>query len=442
MSTRLRNVEPVETIHVEMETEGALRHVGDIVRRDRVLYFAYDPAFRALGLELSPFRMRPGTDLYEGPRGLFDGLHGVFNDSLPDGWGRLLLDRKLREGGILPGSLTPLDRLAMVGSRGMGALRYRPEHPQRARARKPHIDLDELAESARLVLEDDADVVIDHLLALGGSSSGARPKALVGLSADGRRLVHGVDDLAPGFEHWIVKFRAREDPVDIGAIEHAYALMSQEAGVDMPETALFPSKRGPGHFGIRRFDREGNRRVHMLTACGLLHADHRMPSIGYVELLKATRLLTRREAEVDRMFARMVFNVLAHNRDDHTKNHSFVMAEDGTWSVAPAYDVTFSAGPGGYHALLVGSDVRDPGIDEIRSVAAAADVRDAVVRACIDRTLAAVARWPEFAEASGVSRSMLDQVDATINPGRHDPKPRPRGAKSARKSSKTPSSEA
>lgn len=418
MSGASRTLDPVDLIHVEMEVGGILRPVGDIARRNRTLYFAYDPAFRALGLELSPFRLRPGVALYEGPRDLFDGLHGVFNDSLPDGWGRLLLDRKLRQGGILPGSLTPLDRLAMVGSRGMGALRYRPEHPQRADGEKPAVDLDDLAESARLVLEDDADVVIDHLLALGGSSSGARPKALVGRSADGRRLVHGVDDLPPGVEHWIVKFRSREDPPDIGAIEQAYALMAREAGIDMPETTLFPSARGPGHFGVKRFDRDGNRRIHMLTACGLLHADHRIPSIGYADLLKATRFLTRREAEVDRMFARMVFNVLARNRDDHTKNHSFLMAEDGTWSVAPAYDVTFSAGPGGCHALPVGGDVRDPGIAEIREVAAAAAIRASVVRDCIDRTRAALVRWREFAAASGVSRAMLGQIAATIDPGR------------------------
>lgn len=122
MSGASRTLDPVDLIHVEMEVGGILRPVGDIARRNRTLYFAYDPAFRALGLELSPFRLRPGVALYEGPRDLFDGLHGVFNDSLPDGWGRLLLDRKLWQGGILPGSLTPLDRLAMVGSRGMGAL--------------------------------------------------------------------------------------------------------------------------------------------------------------------------------------------------------------------------------------------------------------------------------------------------------------------------------
>lgn len=416
MNVRLRKTAPVNVIHVEMEVHGVLWRVGDIARRDRVLYFAYDPGFRALGLELSPFLMRPGGNLYEGPRDLFDGLHGVFNDSLPDGWGRLLLDRMLRRRGVSPGALTPLDRLAMVGSRGMGALRYRPAHAPRTRAQP--IDLDELAENARLVLEDDADVVIDHLLALGGASSGARPKALVGLSPSGDRLVHGVDDLAPGFEHWIVKFRAREDPADIGAIERAYALMAAEAGVDMPETKLLPSARGPGHFAIKRFDRDGNRRIHMLSACGLLHADHRIPSIGYVELLKATRFLTRREMEVERMFARMVFNVLAHNRDDHTKNHSFLMSEDGTWAVAPAYDVTYSAGPGGRHALMVGDDVRDPGLDEIKNVASAAGVRNAAALACIDRVLGAVSRWREFARACGVSHEMLNLIDAAINAGR------------------------
>ena len=151
---------------------------------------------------------------------------------------------------------------------------------------------------------------------------------------------------------------------------------------------------------------------------GLLNLDHTLPSLVYDGLLKATRGLTRRQADIEQMFTRMVFNVLAHNRDDHTKNHSFLMAEDGTWSVSPAYDVTFSSGPGGEHALMVANEGRNPGIDHILAVARDVGVGLDVAGRTIDRVRAAIDRWPDFASSSGVSRKMRDIIDLRLNGAR------------------------
>lgn len=262
---RAAALQPVQLLDVEMDLGGTLQPVGRLALHDRQIWFEYAPAFVALGLETSPVRLplRQGQPV-AGPREpAFERLHGVFSDSLPDGWGRLLMDRKLRQIGVEPGAMSALDRLAYLGSRGMGALRYRPEYP--ATVSRAPLDLDALAESALKVLEDAPDVVIDQLLELGGSPAGACPKALLGRSRDGTRLVHGVAELRPGYEHWLVKFLARDDAVDAGAVEHAYAAMATAAGIDMPETALFPLAQGAGllrHPAVRPRRKQARPRAH------------------------------------------------------------------------------------------------------------------------------------------------------------------------------------
>lgn len=409
---------PVRTVSVEMQFGGAPLPVGRLAWVERQVLFEFDRRLPA-HLNPSPFQLReqPGSTVISGPgNGLFNGLHGVFNDSLPDGWGLLLMDRKLRSVGIQPGELTPLDRLAWIGDQGMGALAYRPEHPALVEeAGWDGIDLDQLAGEALLVLEDRADVVIDHLLRAGGSPAGARPKALVGRSPDGGRLVHGSRSLPSGYSHWLVKFGAREDPPDMGAIEMAYARMAREAGVAMPKTTLFPSQRGPGYFGMQRFDRGADgARLHMISLAGLLHADHRAPSLGYDGFLKATNMLTRRHQDVVQAYVRMVFNVLAHNRDDHTKNHAFLMGGDGEWRLSPAFDVVFSQGPGGEHSMDVAGEGRAPGLSHLLRVADDAGIRKKEAQEAIDRVRDAVRQWPEFAEEYGISAAMRSAVQAAM----------------------------
>jgi serine/threonine-protein kinase HipA len=410
MTARL---EPIELLHVEMELAGEQRSVGRLARRAGRIYFEYDPAFAAEGRSISPLLLPLGTQVFAAESEPFDGLYGVFNDSLPDGWGRLLLDRRLGGLGLTPSALTPLDRLAYVGHRGLGALRYRPEiAPVRHREA---IDLDALAAEIQSVLDGDAEDVLDHLIELGGSSGGARPKVLVGCNESRKRLVAGVDELAAGFSHWLVKFRSSSDPIDIGAVEYAYAQMARAAGIEMEPTHLFPAGEGPGYFGTQRFDRRGRSRFHVHTICGLLHADHRLPSIGYDTLLKATRLLTRNQLEVDKMFRRMVFNVLAYNRDDHTKNHAFLLEEDGQWCCTPAYDLTFSSGPGGEHALAIAGEGRDPRAEHLELVAKQAGVSAAVLRGSLADVKAAIARWPSLAAEAGVSSKLAKTIDLRLN---------------------------
>ena len=386
--------------HMEVRIAGEM--VGRLVWHQRRAHFEYDRDFLEKGTEISPFRLPLRTGVQEAPPEPFQGLHGVFNDSLPDGWGRLLIDRKLRLNGIKPDALTPLDRLAFVGTHGMGALTYHPHYRASADDGTSFIDLDRLAEDARHVLVNDASAVIEQLLRLGGSPQGARPKALIGVSKDKSRIIHGEDDLPSDYEHWLVKFRAPEDAEDVGAVELAYAEMARLAGIDMPETYLFPAAQGPGHFAIKRFDRAGNGRLHMQTVSGLLNADHRLPSLTYNDLLKLTRTLTRDQKAVDQIFIRMLFNILAHNRDDHTKNHSFLMAADGNWTVSPGYDLTNSAGPGGEHSLAISGEGRKPTLGHILKAAKDGGIAESKITDMIDKTVTAIDRWPELAEQSGV----------------------------------------
>jgi len=409
--------EPTRLLFVEMELFGELRLVGRLARTERGILFEYDRDFPRATHDISPFRLQEpaGSTVIEAPREPFDGLHGVFDDSLPDGWGRLLMDRKLMEIGIHPREISNLDRLAWIGNRGMGALRYRPEHRSLVDEEDLPIDLDHLAATSRRVLAGSAPVVIDELLRVGGSPGGARPKALIGRENDGDRLIHGMDDLPQGFSHWLVKFRSRDDSVDAGAVEYAYALMAAEAGVEVPETALFSSSEGPGHFAIRRFDRQDDRRIHMHTLAGLLNASQRWPTLTYEDFLKAAMALTRDQRQVNQAFARMVFNVLAWNRDDHTKNHAFLMLEDGKWVLSPAYDLTFSPGAGGEHAMTIAGEGARPGEDHLRASGRAAGISQDIVTHCLERTREALSRWREFASAAQVSPASATAIDRVLN---------------------------
>lgn len=211
----------------------------------------------------------------------------MFEDSLPDGWGRLLLDRKMRQHGLFPEKLTPLDRLAHVGKQGMGALCYEPETCSGNSTVTDFLDLEKIAQEAQQVL--DSDVFFEELLFLNGSSCGAKPKITVGVSSTKQHIMSNLNIFPDNFEHWLIKFPSGQDLKDIGAIEGAYHLMAKQAGVDVPEAFLFSGK----YFGCKRFDRQKNQRVHMHTLAGLLHVDYRIPSLDYEDLLKVVYQLTK-----------------------------------------------------------------------------------------------------------------------------------------------------
>lgn len=383
--------------------------VGTLAMRGHRVYFEYAPSFLATPLPISPFKLPVRAGVFEHADRDFADLFGVFNDSLPDGWGLLLMDREFRKRGLQPAAATPLDRLAYIGTRGMGALTYHP--PRDAEDRGLGIDLDAVARQAERVLEGSAEDVLPALRIAGGSPAGARPKVLVGMGEDGR-LVSGTAELSPGYRHFLVKFHAREDPPDTGAVEWAYSAMAAAAGVDVPAARLFHTADGTRYFGAERFDRVGNARLHMHSLSGLLHASHRIPSLDYEGLLRATRGLTRDQRQVEEAFRRMVFNVLAHNRDDHVKNFSFLMDRRGGWCLAPAYDLVFSTGPRGEHTMAVAGEARQPGTSHLLAVADACGIETAPARQILAEVAAAVERWPEFAREGGVVEARIREIGA------------------------------
>ena len=387
-------------LKVFLNAYGVRRFIGILAEDSGRIYFEYSPEFIQTGIELSPFKLPLGPGVFEDKKRTFDGLFGLFNDSLPDGWGCLLLDRVLRKKGLAYDTITPLTRLSMVGRNPMGALEYEPAEDLHDSL--GDVWLDSLSGEIGKVLEGDNSIVLDELLKLNGSSGGARPKIAALVSDDKQRIIHGAPDLPDGFSPWIIKFSEAMDGKDSGAIEYIYSIVAKQAGVDMPETFLFPSETCSGFFGVKRFDREGMRKIHAHTACGLLHASHRYSSIDYEVLLKLTMQLTRNKAEVSKMVRLMIFNVKAGNRDDHSKNFSFLLTKDNEWKLAPAYDLTPSAGIMGEQTSMVngkGAAITD---DDLIAAALTGEISERETRGMISEVDAAVAALPMLKKEYGL----------------------------------------
>lgn len=321
--------------------------LGLLADDGRTLLFEYSLQAQAEGLELSPLHLKLRAQACGNFPSHLHRLPGLLADSLPDGWGLLLMDRLFRQQGTShPG---PLERLAFLGDRAMGALRFVPAMPDGGQA--PAWSLLALARESERVLAGEASSALHALALTGGSPQGARPKALVQYEpATGRISTHRD---APG-EPWLVKFPGGGEHKEVCAIEKGYADLARDCGLDVPACAWFDLSDDLAAFGVARFDREQGLRVPVHSLAGLLHADFRMPgSTDYTTLLRATRLLTRDEREVRKAFARAVFNVLFHNRDDHPKNIAWRLGRDRRWRLAPAFDLTFSEGPAGQHHMDV-----------------------------------------------------------------------------------------
>ena len=325
--------------------------------------FQYDDSWLEQGFSISPFSLPLENQVFVPTKDYFDGLFGVFADSLPDHWGRLLLKRLLLAHEQNPDKLTVIDRPAIVGKSGMGALTYYPE--QSFSEENDNTDLDELAFQCQKILHTEYSDKLDELYRLGGTSGGARPK-----------IMTTIND-----EDWIIKFSAHVDGENAGKMEYDYSCCARKCGITMSETKLFPSEVCEGYFGIKRFDRisdiSGTKRVHMLTAAALLELDFEQPSLDYHSLMKLTKIITRdNKDDVENMFRRMCFNVFAHNRDDHSKNFTYLYDESAdSWRLSPAYDLTYSNTYYGEHTTTVDGNGRNPGKKELLAVGTMAGIK-------------------------------------------------------------------
>lgn len=361
--------------------------------------------------DFSALRYRPQPGLIAARTGDFDGLHGFLADSLPDAWGMLLLRRQVTRLGHDFDALDAVDRLALVGERGRGALVFRPATLEAAG--EGTIDLDEVAAQSAQVLKGEDSPLADWLARLAAGSGGARPKAHIAFHEDGS--IGAGDSLGrPAESEWIVKFAAPGDPPDIGAVEMAYADMARASGLEMAETRLLPATGAPGYFATRRFDRPApGKRVHMVSLSGAIEASPHMPSVDYDGFLRAVLAITRDVRDVEKAFRRMVFNVLAINRDDHARQHAFLMDERGTWQLGPAYDLTFSNGPGGEHYMAVEGEGAAITRAHVTALGRRHGIDDARIAESVEAVRSALAQWPRLASVWGAARSK-DTIQAAL----------------------------
>ena len=401
----------IQKVIVSIDFGGKEIPVGELLQEGRGIYFKYYTDFIKTGLALSPFHLPLNDSIYTAPSQPFEGLFGVFSDSLPDGWGRLLLDRKLTAKGILIQDITPLQRLSYVGLKGMGALLYRPEI-ETAFQETLHLELDAIAKEMTVVLQGASSLAIDELYEMGGSSGGARPKILVGYHPGTAHLIHGIEPLPEGYEHWLIKFPSSNDRSDIASIEYAYHKMALAAGIDMNRCKLFETQSGKVFFGTKRFDRTAHGRLHLHSAAGMLNDNFRYSTMDYGNLMDATFRLEHNVAGHEKILRIAAFNVFAHNRDDHSKNLSYLMDSSGNWQLAPAYDLTYSNSSHGMHSTTIAREGIHPGKSHLMELANEFRLKNGTQ--IINHVADAVSQWKSFAKDAAVTKESMDLIEKKL----------------------------
>jgi serine/threonine-protein kinase HipA len=407
----------------------------------RPAVFQYDPAFLASGIEVSPLRMPLRADPYEFPTlnpDSFHGLPGLLADSLPDRYGRALIDAWLAGQGRRPESFDSVERLCYVGLRGMGALEFLPARGPRA-SRNRDIRVAALVELASEVLAHRGDLVASlaagqrgeamrDILSVGTSAGGARAKAVVAWNPQTGVVRSGQLDAGPGFEHWLLKLdgvagnRDREtlaDPQGYGAIELAFAHMARDAAITMTECRLL-EENGRRHFMTRRFDRDadGGKR-HMLSLAALAHFDFAQAGAhSYEQAFNVIRELGLDAAAAEQQFRRMAFNVIARNQDDHVKNIAFLMDRAGRWRLSPAFDLAYSYNPSGdwtaQHQMSLAGKRDGFSVEDFRQVGRIATLKRGQAQSILDEVTAVVSEWPRYAESVGVDDHHIRRITPTL----------------------------
>lgn len=417
------------------------RTIGAVSLEDGrdVATFQYAPDFARSGIELSPLVMPLSERVYEFPalsRTTFHGLPGLLADSLPDRFGNALIDAWLATRGRAPESFSAVERLCYTGTRGMGALEFTPVLGPRAR-KASTVAVDALVQLAGEVLTHRHDLrgyfhaagkaqALRDILRVGTSAGGARAKAVIAWHPETHEVRSGQVPAGEGFEYWLLKFdgvagnkdKELDDPRGYGAIEYAYYLMATAAGIRMSECRLL-EENGRRHFMTRRFDRlAGGGKLHMQSLCALAHFDFNAAgAYAYEQALLTIRQLNLPMAAVEEQFRRMVFNIVARNQDDHVKNIAFLMNKQGEWSLAPAFDVTYSFNPSGAwtasHQMTMNGKRDGFTMADFAACEKAALMKRGRAAKIVAEVQAAVARWPEYAKEASLSKKWINKIQNT-----------------------------
>ncbi|MDR2877050.1 MAG: type II toxin-antitoxin system HipA family toxin [Chromatiales bacterium] len=389
--------------------------------------FEYDPAWAQRGVQLAPLMMPTvGAGIFTFPtldQEAYRGLPGMLADALPDDFGNQLIDAWMARHGVSKQAVTTLDRLAYMGKRGMGAIEFRPARGSGKESKKP-LAMKNLVEEARRAIhadlsdDDAAQAALANIIRVGTSAGGARAKAVIVWNPRSNEIRSGQFDVDPGFEHWLLKFDGVSKDLELGSsqdygrIEYAYHLMAKAAGIHMSPCRLL-QENGRQHFMTKRFDREENQKVHVQTLCALQHLSYRQRGThAYEQLFMVAVQLGLTPQDLTQLFTRMVFNVMARNHDDHTKNHAFMLREGGAWELTPAYDLTFAYNPQGewtwQHLMSVNGKFDAITKEDLLNVAARFSVPGA------DKAIAqvrdALQEWPAFATEAEVQSSEIARI--------------------------------
>lgn len=404
----------MKKISVYYEGWGERWLLGDMADDGQQLLFEYSTEALQQGLELSPRHLALRAPTYAGFPDHQLRLPGLVADALPDGWGLVLMDRMFRKQGRDPATVSPLERLAFIHDRALGALTFEPAQTQNLSPQD--VQLLALAQQAQAVVSGKESDALRLLALMGGSPHGARPKVLVHQNlATGFMSTHAIKGSTP----WLVKFQAQGEHKEVCAIEVLYAEIARAIGLDMPATRHFDIDPKLAGFGIERFDVESGLRVPVHTLAGLLHANFRLPSaVDYATFLRATRFLTRSQVEVNKAYERAVFNVVFNNRDDHAKNFSYRLGRDRKWRLAPAYDLTYSAGPNGEHQMDVCGEGRNPGRENMLELARLGGADPAFAQTALDRALTVAGSFAARAKQHAIRPATVKAIRAAIEANR------------------------
>lgn len=396
-----------ERVEVRLHDRPVSRVVGTLLDVGTGPHFRYDPAFLGEGIELSPFHLKGDTRVFSPTEPGLHRLPGLFYDTLPDGWGLRLLHQAMKDAGLPVTGSSAVTWLRALGARGMGALTFHPSADDVSANTSGDADLATLAAEARRVDADAVEEVLPALTRAGGSSGGARPKIVAGWNDTGS-LVDAFDPLPEGYRPVLIKFAANSDPADAPLVEAAYLTMARQAGLDVPNHRVHPIPGGRWAFVVDRFDRVGDDRRHVHTLAGLRQVNIKGNDVvDYEHLLRVTRALANDHRAVRAAWQRAAFNVAVHNRDDHAKNIAFQMAPDGTWTLAPAYDLTYALGPGGQHTMLVNGEGRAPDRTHLMELAETMGLDAAAAATDLDRLRTALDDWSRIAASFDVPKKHI-----------------------------------
>jgi serine/threonine-protein kinase HipA len=408
----------------------------------RVASFEYDPYIENLSWNLSPIKMPISQkgNIFSFPElranrnsefDTFKGLPGLLADVLPDKYGNQLINSWLAQNGRPQNSMNPIEQLCFIGTRGMGALEFEPAHFNPVK-RTFQVEMDSLVNTAKKMLserkdfetnlEEDEQKAVMDILKIGTSAGGARPKAIIAYNNKTGEVRSGQTNTPKGFEHWLIKLDGVSDAQfgssnEYGRVEMAYYNMAQDCGIDMMDSKLL-EENGRAHFMTKRFDRDSdNQKHHIQTFCAMQHYDfNEVTSFSYEQLFQTMRILGLPYPDAEQMFRRMVFNVLAKNCDDHTKNFSFRLKKDEKWELAPAYDICHAYRPNSVwvsqHALSINGKRKDIIKDDLLKLAKSINVKKA--EKIISEINEKVANWNEYAEQIRVKPELRDAIKSTL----------------------------